>query len=65
MPVDVAVANERLAMSNACRICQRYIRRWHNARFHDAPAVEGFWAEFCLPCRIRCRLNAYWYLLGY
>jgi hypothetical protein len=52
-------------MMPLCCVCKRRIARWHNARVDDVPAVEGFWADFCLPCRIWARINLRWYLNGY
>ena len=52
-------------MPNCCRICEHRIPRWHVNRFNDAPPVEGFWAGFCLICRIQCRNGLRFYLRGY
>jgi hypothetical protein len=52
-------------MLNHCRVCQSHIPQWHNVRSLDAPPVAERWSKFCLPCRIRARINARWYLSGY
>jgi len=52
-------------MLPVCRVCGRRIARWHNARLLDAAPVEGFWADFCLRCRIVARLRSRWFLNGW